>query len=98
MFEHGPVGNSNDFRDIILRRYYCPRAKRTIFLRDDGEYFGECIGTPNDALKHGFRSAILQAQGGYNPAEHEAGHPWKKPPSFKAAEDTKPKQKPHTYW
>ena len=60
---HGPVGASNDYRDTVLRRYFCPKSDRTIFLFDDGRYFGECVKTPTDSLKRGFRHAIMKAQG-----------------------------------
>lgn len=48
---------------MVLRRYYCPKAERTVFMFDDGRYFGECVNTPTDSLKKGFRHAIMKAQG-----------------------------------
>lgn len=60
--KHGPVGNPSNQKDLMLNRYYCPRAQRTVFLTDVGEYFGECMGTPTNSLKNGFANAIWMSQ------------------------------------
>jgi hypothetical protein len=60
--DHGPVGESNS-AFFYLRRYYCPTSNTTVFLKDNLEYIGECVGLPTDGLKRGYVQLIMKAQG-----------------------------------